>query len=76
MIAVFPNGEAQIEDFVKEIGPSLTAVGGQDFRDLRILGTPTLVLVDSAAKVHKVWTGKLSPEEEREVLEVVQRGGP
>jgi hypothetical protein len=38
------------------------------FPAIGITGTPTLALVDSRGIVKDVWTGKLPPEEENEVV--------
>ena len=38
---------------------------------LKVPGTPCLLLVDSAGKVKKVWRGKLSVAQEREVFSVL-----
>jgi hypothetical protein len=40
---------------------------------LAIRGTPTLVLVDGQATVRHVWTGKLQPSGEDDVLESLRR---
>jgi hypothetical protein len=39
-----------------------------DFQKIKVPGTPTLLLVDAAGKVEKVWVGKLDESGEKEVL--------
>jgi hypothetical protein len=75
IVAVLPESDSEARGFVKRIGSDLTALTGQNFRDLRIEGTPTLILLDSKRKVEKVWTGKLSSGQEQEVLKTVQHSG-
>jgi peroxiredoxin len=42
---------------------------------LKVVGTPTLILVDEAGKVGKVWTGMLpAPEQQQAVLDTVLKG--
>ena len=41
---------------------------------LRIRGTPTLILVDRASTVLRVWTGRLSEEAQKEVLRELTTG--
>ncbi len=72
IVAFLPESDAEARGFVKRIGSDLTAVTGQNFRDLRIEGTPTLILLDSKRKVERVWAGKLSSVQEQEVLKTVQ----
>jgi hypothetical protein len=42
-----------------------------NFRELKIHGTPTLVLVDSSGITIKVWSGRLPTDKETEVLAAV-----
>jgi hypothetical protein len=46
--------------------PTVTAVKRGD---LKVSGTPTLLLVDRSGAVQRIWRGKLSPPQENEVLE-------
>jgi hypothetical protein len=43
-------------------------LGSDGMRSLKVPGTPTLILVDNAGKVVRVWVGKLNADSEREVL--------
>jgi hypothetical protein len=36
-----------------------------------LAGTPTLVLVDNAGIVHDFWIGKLTPDDEEQVIKSV-----
>ena len=42
--------------------------------DLRVKGTPTLLLVDGTGLIQRLWVGKLSPEREREVIDALAPG--
>jgi thioredoxin-related protein len=72
-IAAVPADEAKAEEAQK-----FAAVGAQpdgmvklDFASIKVPGTPTLLLVDNTGKVLDVWVGKLEPDKEKEVLEVL-----
>jgi thioredoxin-related protein len=57
------NGLGVSIDDIKQLSPDAA---------LRIRGTPTLLLVDSAGVVTGEWVGKLPPEKEAEVLSRLQ----
>ena len=44
-----------------------------DFSKIKVLGTPTLVLVDPNGRVRKAWIGQLTPAEEAEVFTLIGR---
>jgi hypothetical protein len=75
IVAILPEGKNETHDFVEQIGSSIPAITGQNFRDLHISGTPTLLLLDSERRVEKIWMGKLSLEQEQELLENIHRSG-
>ena len=75
IVALFPERDEEVRGFVKRIGFDMTVMVALSFRDLRIEGTPTLILLDSQRKIEKVWTGKLSPHQEQEVLNRVHHSG-
>jgi hypothetical protein len=51
-------------DQVKQV--SMGAIG--------VRGTPTMLLVNGAGVVTKVWTGKIQPKQEQEVLTALRKG--
>lgn len=53
---------------MSNLGVKVDDVEQASLGDLGILGTPTLVLVDSTGKVINKWEGALSPTGESEVM--------
>jgi rhodanese-related sulfurtransferase len=62
------------KNFLKESG--LLKAQVHDWRDsgVRVLGTPTIVVLDSAFTVRKMWVGEIPPTNERDLLDIVQNG--
>ena len=48
-------------------------VFGQSLGEIRVLGTPTVMLVDSGGRVLKSWVGLLSPSDEQSVIFAAER---
>lgn len=46
---------------------------GQSLGEIRVLGTPTVMLVDSGGRVLKSWVGLLSPSDEQSVISPAER---
>jgi hypothetical protein len=63
----FVEGNSLMLDAVVAIPPARRS-------DLRVKGTPTLLLVDSAGTIKKIWIGKLSENREREVIDALTNG--
>jgi len=74
LVAVCTEAEGSCADFLKQAGVSVTAVVATPPGGLRVRGTPTLLLVNSAGEVRHVWAGKLTEAKETEVLKLVESG--
>ena len=72
-VAVFPQPTDEAHSYLEKEGVSVDETRQADFSSLQISGTPTLLLVDGAGLVKKVWVGKLSGEKENEVLAQLAR---
>jgi thioredoxin-related protein len=68
LVAVFPQENSEGERYLSNLGVKVDEVEQASFVDLGILGTPTLVLVDSSGKVINKWEGALPPTRESEVI--------
>jgi hypothetical protein len=64
-----PDARADEQSKMSASGVKPDAVVQVDFRQLKVLGTPTVLLVDGKGKVLSVWMGKLDSRGEREVLQ-------
>ncbi len=68
MIAVLPQPVKDGQEFLRSLDISVEEVRQASPASLKVLGTPTLLLVDGQGVVVKVWRGKLSSTGEAEVL--------
>ena len=68
IIGVFPNGSSEVKKFLIESGLQLEVQASVNLRDLNIGGTPSLVLLNQKGDITDFWLGKLSPEQELQVL--------
>lgn len=68
LVAVFQQDNSEGERYLSNLGVKVDEVEQAAFVDLGILGTPTLVLVDSSGKVINKWEGALSSTSESEVI--------
>lgn len=68
-VAVLPEDKNESGRYLNDLGLLVREVKQVNFSLLGIKATPTILLVDSAGVVIDVWTGKLPPDKESEVLE-------
>ncbi|HEX7184960.1 MAG TPA: hypothetical protein VF756_24245 [Thermoanaerobaculia bacterium] len=73
VIAAVPSQAAQAEESktLSSAGVQPDAVVTVNFRDIKVPGTPTILLVDNKGEVLNVWVGKLDEGREEEVLETL-----
>lgn len=69
VLAVLPQPVSQAESYLKSKNLIVNEVRQAALQDLKIKGTPTVVLVDKAGIVRDAWVGKLPPDEEKLVLD-------
>jgi hypothetical protein len=62
-----------VEQYKERNQLDVESVAALNYNALNVNGTPTLILVDSTGRVLEFWVGKLSQEEERQVMEAVGR---
>jgi hypothetical protein len=67
LIAVLPQTVGEGQAYLKKLGVDINDVRQVSFSNLKIVGTPTLILIDGDGKVTDVWQGALQPDEENEV---------
>ena len=71
IIAVLPQEIAASQSYLASEGVTVDEVRQAQLSDLRVDGTPTLVIVDGNGIVKKVWYGKLPSNKEKEVLDEI-----
>jgi thioredoxin-related protein len=72
LIGVLPQDVPSSKKYLNDLSIPIDEVKQSKLEALGVKGTPTLILIDSEAKVMNSWPGKLSPEEERNVLEALR----
>ena len=71
IVAVFPDQEAEVRQYVQQNNLDLETVAGVDFGALKLFGTPTAILLDNNGKVRDFWIGKLLQDQEQQVMKAV-----
>lgn len=72
VVALFDKAEKNSESYVKELGVPFDDILTTSFKSEKITGTPTLLLVDGTGVVDRVWFGKLSSDQEKEVIDYLR----
>jgi hypothetical protein len=72
LLAVLPQETDDARQYLSELNVPIQEVRQSPLRALGVSGTPTLILVDSHGAVIKSWVGKLTSEQETEVLNMVR----
>jgi thioredoxin-related protein len=68
LTAVLPQTVAEGQTYLNGLGVGITEIKQLTPGTIRVRGTPTLLLVNSAGVVTEEWLGKLPPDEENEVI--------
>lgn len=71
-ITIFPNPASDVNRYVRRTKLELAAVPDVDLDDINLAGTPTLVLVDRVGVIRDFWIGKLSSNDEAEIINNLQ----
>ena|SRR6185295_10264260 len=68
LIALLPQSVTEGKQYLNEIGVSIDDIRQVSPSQIKVGGTPTLVIVNENGVAVDVWKGKLSPEGEAQVL--------
>jgi thioredoxin-related protein len=68
IVALFPNSENDVQQYVQQNQLNLETIAGANFKALNISSTPTMLLVDKDGKILDFWVGKLSKNDEQQVI--------
>jgi hypothetical protein len=68
MLAVIPGDKTEIASYLSQQGILVDEVVNASLSEIKVLYTPTLLLVDRSGMVTDVWVGKLNASEESEVI--------
>ena len=73
LIAIFPNSAQAAQGVLRSQNVEITAAFGINLGDLKIAGTPTLILADSNGRIEKYWVGKQTESGEDTILRAMGR---
>ncbi|MGD0694772.1 MAG: hypothetical protein ABSB82_07940 [Terriglobia bacterium] len=73
LVAVLPQSVDESRKYLEKEGVQVDDVKQASLNAIRVTGTPTLLLVDGKGTVTQVWEGKLQPDQEGEVLAVLNK---
>jgi hypothetical protein len=68
MMAVFPQPIEVSSQYLSQLEVPIRKVMQVSFADLKVAGTPTVLLVGPSGRVERVWFGKLSKQDEDMLL--------
>lgn len=71
VVAIFPNNETDVQQYKQQNQLNIDSFAGVNLSALKIAATPTIILADSSGKVRDFWIGKLSKEDENQVLKAM-----
>jgi thioredoxin-related protein len=69
VVAVLPQPLKESQNFLRTLNISIQDIRQQEFQQLGVYATPTLILVDGTGRIKAIWVGKLAPDSEKEVFE-------
>jgi hypothetical protein len=68
LIALFPQTVTEGKKYLAEIGVNITDIRQVSPKQVKVSGTPTLILVNESGVAVDIWKGKLPPDAESQVL--------
>lgn len=68
IVAVLPQPLAASQPYLEGLGVSVGKILQNPLDSIDVTGTPTVLEVDAKGKVQKAWVGKVSDQQEREVI--------
>jgi hypothetical protein len=72
LLAVLPTEIEASSTYLKGLGVPVSEIRKSALGQIKVRGTPTLLLVNNKGVVTRSWLGQLSPEKEVEVIEAVR----
>jgi hypothetical protein len=68
IVAVLPQEKDEADKYMDDLGISGIEVRQSLLDSLLVSGTPTIIVANNKGEITDVWFGKLSPQEENEIL--------
>ncbi|MCA1565231.1 MAG: thioredoxin fold domain-containing protein [Acidobacteria bacterium] len=67
-VALFPNLDDEVQQYTRQHQLKTDHKSSVDFGQLKLAGTPTMILVDQNGRVINFWVGALKPDAQRQFL--------
>jgi len=71
IVAVFQNSSNKVERYLQEKQFNANTISDANLNAFNVTATPTMILVDSKGIILDFWIGKLSKEDEEQVLKII-----
>lgn len=71
-VALFPNSDNEVQHYVQQHQLKIDHKSSVDFGQLKLAGTPTMILVDENGRVTNFWVGALKPDAQQQFLESLE----
>lgn len=75
-VAVFPNTATEVQRYARQYELKIDHQSSIDFEQLKLAGTPTMILVDQNGSIINFWVGALKPEAQRQFLNALETQHP
>jgi len=75
LIAIFPDDPGAVRQLVDTHQLAVQAFPGIELSQMKVEGTPTLILVDRQGRVSKVWIGQLEAAGQADVVTSISKAG-
>ncbi len=72
LLVVMRSDESAGRSFLKTGDVEVQGIFGIDFDDLKVPGTPTLLLLNSSGVIEHAWVGQLTPRMEKDVISAAE----
>jgi hypothetical protein len=73
LVAALPQSKEEAASYLKEQKIEVDEVISMEITKLGVRGTPTLLLLDGQNKLEELWVGKLSGEQESQVIDRLKK---
>lgn len=67
-IVIFPDSDDEVEPYARQYQLQTDYKSSVDFEQLKLAGTPTMILVDQNGNVVDFWVGALQPEAQQHLV--------
>ncbi|MGI8467250.1 MAG: peroxiredoxin family protein [Pyrinomonadaceae bacterium] len=73
LVALFLQPKEIVDKYISEKAFPIRSISSVSFEKLKAGVTPTIVAIDKQRRIIRAWFGKLPPDKEQEVLDVLEK---